>query len=271
MKTSTTQSTASETTTSPPETPEPTGIPSSTTGSDETQEERDAKMLASVAATGAARRAAFEERRAKVISSATWTKLSFWVLKTGEWMAPPEICENVSLVTFPPSLTAEQGEECVQELSDYEGLVTPVHPKALAVILHKLAACVILPDKGDFGTAMAAYLEDLEHFPEDILAEACKRWRRKHKFWPTISELIAECRHTEPWEAPGEDDYSEGRRAYRRCAVFDSIRRNPAPGSIITRHWLECRTYEADLSLARVTRPVRREVSTDDRLKLVSA
>ena len=227
-------------------------------------------MLARVAATGAARRAAFEERRAKVISSATWTKLSFGTLLNEEHSAPEEICD-LSGVTFPPCLTTEQGEACIIELQGYAHLVEPVHPKALAVVLHKLAACVMLPDKGDMGLAIECYVEDLEHLPEEIIDEACKRWRRQHKFWPTISELLEECHRVEPWERPGQDDYHEGRRAYRRCAVLDSIRRNPAPGCIITREWLEARTQEGDESLARVTRPVRGEVATDDRLKLVSA
>ena len=269
MKSSRKACTASETTTSAPEPPAPTGLPPSTVGSDETRETDD-EMLARVTATAAKHEDARKARRANVIASAPWTKLSFGQLMEEEWSAPTEICEDIGHATFPPCLTVDQAEECVEELASYREVVRPVDPKALAVILHTLAACVILPDKGDMGLAMQAYVEDLGHFPEDIIVAACKRWRRENKFWPTIAELIAECRHLKPWQQKGEDDYTEGKRAYLRCAVLDSIRRNPAPGCIITGRWLRCREDDAELRLHDATKRARVQIEDGGRLKLVS-
>ena len=269
MRNSTRSPTDSETIISASGAPESTGIPSLKTGSDETRETADA-MLERVAATAAKHEAAREARRANAIASAPWTKLLFEEFLDEEWSAPTAICEDIGHATFPPSLTADQSEECVAALASYGEAVRPADPKALAVILHTLAACVILPDKGDMDLAMQAYIEDLQHIPERILADACKRWRRQSKFWPTIAELLAECRHLKPWQQKGEDDYSEAKRAYLRCAVLDSIRRNPAPGCIITRRWLRHRQTDADLRLHDATKPARVQLEDSGRLKLVN-
>ena len=253
-------STGSETTTSAPETREQIGPQPSPTGSDETPEtpeERQARMVRE----RDQRQREREERRASEIASAPWAQASFDQLAKGKYRPPRIICEGMepSQAAVPPCLTEDQAAELKWLLEDAAKEIRPADPKAIAVILYRLAACVALPDKGDFEIAMECYVEDLEKMPEDILDRACVRWRRENKFWPTISELLAECRRLQPWEREGEDDYSLACQSYRQLALLDCIRREPAPDCVITSEWLDRMRYGAGLMLAGATAPRRHD------------
>ena len=65
---------------------------------------------------------------------------------------------------------------------------TPDHVMAE---LTKLAIVVRMPNDVDAAPMLRLYLEDLAEYPPDVLAEACRQWRRTEKFFPTIAELIA--------------------------------------------------------------------------------
>lgn len=67
-------------------------------------------------------------------------------------------------------------------------------------------------EEADLNAMAAVYSEDLEEFPLDIIAAACRSWRRSEKFFPRIAELRAEC-----WRV-GQD------RLIRKSALVDALR-----------------------------------------------
>ena len=140
-------------------------------------------------------------------------------------------------------------------------------PEATAVILRKLAAVVIIPERDDMDLAMAAYLEDLQGYPEHILIAVTKAWRRNEKFWPTIAELRKLC---------NEHEHSVGRLSARLRELYRlrAIGQHPAPDLMVTTAWMKDCEAEARMMAWRFDRftPRKRiENESDDRLKLVSA
>ena len=146
---------------------------------------------------------------------------------------------------LPPSVSEAQGAEIVEELALARQAVTPAGPEATGLILAKLALVVIVPEGNDHKTMMSVYIEDLEDVPADVLDDACRQWRRTQKFWPTIAELLELC----------EPEVRERRRRLRRLAELDSVRRNPAPGCIVTADWHWERTRDAQRALEAPAKP----------------
>jgi hypothetical protein len=45
----------------------------------------------------------------------------------------------------------------------------------------------------DLELSVGAITEELAVYPEDIVVDVCRNWARNNKWFPTLSELIAEC------------------------------------------------------------------------------
>ena len=185
------------------------------------------EVWAGIMAATQRREARRAEARRKAIDDAEWCKLPVTRLLQ-RYSAPPVLTDldRGALSDLPPSLSEDQGRQIVQMLPGAIKTATPAGPEAVAMILAKLAVVVLLPDT-DEKVLMETYIEDLEHMPADVLERVCRQWRRTKKFWPTIAELLELC--------DGED--TRRRRRLRRLQVLDSVRRNPAPGFVITDDW----------------------------------
>ena len=206
-----------------------TGRPPGGTGYGETPKEYEDRpeVWAGIMASKQRREAHRAKLRRKAIDDAEWCKLPVTQLLRG-YSAPPVLTDldRGALSDLPPSLSEDQGRELSRMLPGAIKAATPAGPEAVAVILAKLSVVVLLPDT-DEKVLMETYIEDLEHMPADVLERVCRQWRRTKKFWPTIAELLELC--------DGED--KRRRRRLRRLQLLDSVRRNPAPGFIITEDW----------------------------------
>lgn len=67
-------------------------------------------------------------------------------------------------------------------------------------------------ETADLAAMTAIYIEDLAEFPIDVIAEACRSWRRSEKWFPRIAELRDEC-----WRV-GKD------RLLWKTAIIDALR-----------------------------------------------
>ena len=199
------------------------------------------------------------ERKAEVrsaIAEKRWFRASLTQLLNGEGRPPEILMERATGYTggwLPPSVSEAQGAATVEELALARQAVEPAGPEATGLILAKLALVLILPDGNNHKLMMATYLEDLEDVPADVLDNACRKWRRRQKFWPTIAELLELC----------EPEARERRSRLWRLAELDSVRRNPAPGCIVTADWHWARmqdgkaAYDAALRAPAVGEAVR--------------
>ena len=102
---------------------------------------------------------------------------------------------------------------------------------AVATQLLRLAAVLAMADRAATETMIEVYVEDLEHVPADLLADACRQWRRRERFFPTISELLALV----------DGPLKERRNRLFALAELNSIAHNPAPDETVTDEWCEAR------------------------------
>ena len=179
-----------------------------------------------------------EERaeRRRLIESKPWHAVSIERLLTGMGKPPAILIDDRNMRSYdppwlPPSLSAQQCRELAELLPAARRALEPAGAKAVAVILLKLADVVIVPDARNPDGVMAAYVEDLEHVPADVLEQVCREWRQTERFWPTIAELLERCRSL----------VSRRRSLLHRLASIDSVRCNPAPGCIVTAAWHDAR------------------------------
>ncbi len=140
---------------------------------------------------------------------------------------------------LPPDLCEEQVEELLDRIEGVEFDLRAAGPEATAVILRRLAACVIIPERDDMDIAMECYLEDLQEYPEHVLVDVTQQWRRSEKFWPTIAELRKLCR--EHPEGVGVNR-AQLRELYRLLAVVN----HPAPDCMVTWEWVCARDRARD-------------------------
>ena len=78
---------------------------------------------------------------------------------------------------LPPDLSEWQINEVDDSIGDYEDDLRAAGPEATAVILRRLAAVVVVPDRDDPALMMEIYLDELQGYPEHILEDACQVWR----------------------------------------------------------------------------------------------
>ena len=113
--------------------------------------------------------------------------------------------------------------------------------------------------------AMECYLEDLQGYPEQILVDVTKEWRRTQKFWPTIAELRERCH---------KHEYSVGRLGadLKKLYLLRAIANNPAPDTLVTGRWMVEREHERDCMVRRFDRFKPRErIENDETPKLALA
>ena len=132
---------------------------------------------------------------------------------------------------LPPDLSEWQIREVDENIEYYEDDMRAAGPEATAVILRQLAAVVALPERDDMAMTMATYLEDLQEFPEDILYDVTKAWRRTEKFWPTIAELRKMCH---------QHEHNVGRmqKELKKLYLLRAVGAHPAPDLMVTGSWM---------------------------------
>ena len=239
MSRSTERSNASSTSTSEPAAVPLIGRPSGETGSEKTcaalMKERGG-WDALTEQDHARIKAEQDDERLRAIESAPWRQASLEELKKQNYDLPMAVVEKgwqwlERRELLPPDLSEWQINEVDENIEDYEDDLRAAGPEATAVILRKLAAVVIIPERDDMELAMEAYLEDLQGYPEHILADVTKAWRRTEKFWPTIAELRKRC---------AEHQHNVGRMQAELKQLYRlrAIGNNPAPDLLVTRKWM---------------------------------
>ena len=275
MTRSTKRSTASQTTTSAPAAVPLIGRPSGETGSEKTLAAlmRERGGWSALTEQDHAQVTVEREReRLRAIESAPWRQASLKQLVDNAYDLPRAVVADSwrdQNELLPPDLSEWQINEIAENIEYLEDDIRAAGPEATAVILRKLAAVVIIPERDDMDLAMAAYLEDLQGYPEHILIDVTKAWRRTEKFWPTIAELRKMCH---------EHEHSVGRLSaqLRELYRLRAIGKHPAPDLLVTTAWMKDCEADARMTAMRFDRftPQKRiETKTQSvkRLKLVSA
>ncbi len=110
-------------------------------------------------------------------------------------------------------------------------VLEPARPDVTRELLSRLAINCRLEEMSEkmWRMHLDDFVTDLGDVPEDLIAEACRRWRRREKFWPTISEFLALV----------EPELARRRRTFRRLEVLTRVASDPAPDGIATWEWLE--------------------------------
>ncbi len=140
------------------------------------------------------------------------------MLSGGDWV-PPVALSEVEASALPDAL------------AKFAQLLEPAHPDAARELLSRLAMNLRLeamPEKA-WRMHLDYFVADLGDVPEDLIAAACRLWRRREKFWPTISEFLALV----------EPELARRRRTLRRLQVLARVASDPAPDGIATREWLD--------------------------------
>ena len=158
----------------------------------------------------------------------------------------------------PVALSEVEASELPDALAKFAQLLEPAQSDAARELLSRLAInCRLeeMPEKM-WRIHLDDYVADLSDVPEDLIAEACRRWRRREKFWPTISEFLPLVEPELGWR----------RRTFRRLEVLTRVASDPAPDGTATREWVERVDSGRTRALSRVG-GMRRLGQVLDRMK----
>lgn len=110
-------------------------------------------------------------------------------------------------------------------------VLEPARPDVTRALLSRLAMNCRLEEMSDKAWQMHLedFVTDLGDVPEDLIAEGCRCWRRREKFWVTISEFLALV----------EPELARRRWTLRRLQVLARVASDPAPDGIATREWID--------------------------------
>lgn len=114
-------------------------------------------------------------------------------------------------------------------VAEHERALVPSAPEETRMALSRLAMSCRLEDMPDRAWEMhlSDFIEDLGDMPPDIVHDACRRWRRTNRFWPTISEFL---------ELVGPE-LRKRRRDLDRLKVLAHVAENSAPGNDVDSDW----------------------------------
>ncbi len=140
------------------------------------------------------------------------------MLSGGNWIPPVKLSEAEAL--------ALNGA-----LPRFAQLLEPAQPDVARALLSELAMNVRLEEMPEevWRMHLDTFVADLGDVPEDLIVEACRLWRRREKFWPTISEFLPLV----------ESELGRRRRTLRRLEVLIRVASDPAPDGTATREWVE--------------------------------
>ena len=211
-----------------------------------------------------------EAERRRAIDSAAWHEASLSQLTSNKYDLPKGVvderwhwCDRPEFL--PPSLSQEQIAELDEEIEAYEHDMMAAGPEATAVILRSLASVVIVPERDDMDLAMQLYLEDLQGYPEHVLADVTREWRRTEKFWPTIAELRERCNKH-------KDGLGVLQRELKKLYLLRAVANNPAPDTLVTMAWVREREQERNAMVYRFDRfKPRKRIEADKTPKLALA
>jgi|GEM_PF-4470716 len=131
----------------------------------------------------------------------------------------------------PVALSEDQASELEGALAKFAQLLEPAQPDAARELLSRLAMNLRLeamPEKA-WRMHLDDFVADLGDVPKDLIGKACDLWRRREKFWPTISEFLLLVQPELGWR----------RRTFRRLEVLTRVASDPAPDGIATGEWVE--------------------------------
>lgn len=76
-----------------------------------------------------------------------------------------------------------------------EYITRPANGRTVAAEVTRLRTLTAKRAEGEFDMELSigAITEELQPYPEDIVRTVCRDWARENKWFPTLSELIAEC------------------------------------------------------------------------------
>lgn len=106
-----------------------------------------------------------------------------------------------------------------------------MHPAPAAVrdLLLRLAMSCMLQDMPESAWAvhLEDFVEDLSDIPIDLIADACRTWRRQCKFFPSIAEFLA----------LAEPEARKRRHTLDRLRILQHVAKNPAPDGKVSLEW----------------------------------
>ena len=129
----------------------------------------------------------------------------------------------------PPSISDGVKSDLELAIASHEQALISADKETARALLARLSMSVRLEDMPESVWTMHLedYISDLGDCPADILEKACRNWRQRQKFWPTISEFLELVRQ----------DISERRQVLERLRVLKRVAEHPAPGGEVTREW----------------------------------
>lgn len=136
----------------------------------------------------------------------------------GDWLPPVALSEVEAAALSGALATAIQ-------------VLEPADPVVTRALLSSLAMNCRLEDLPDkiWQMHLNDFVSDLSDVPENVIADACRVWRRRKKFWPVISEFLELVR----------PELARRRQTLRRLQVLDRVASDPAPDRTATREWID--------------------------------
>lgn len=77
-------------------------------------------------------------------------------------------------------------------------------PGGEAIVIESAMRCLTVTksreaDALDLRAMIAIFADDLAEFPEDVVRTAFRKWARREKWWPSLSEIREECHRATRW------------------------------------------------------------------------
>ena len=129
----------------------------------------------------------------------------------------------------PPRLERAVAALLPDAIADHQRALVPAGRQQIRAALSRLALSCRLEDMPAraWETHLSDFIADLAETPPDIIDDTCRRWRRGHKFWPTICEFLA----------LSEPALYRRRRVLERLKALARVAETPAPGNAVDRDW----------------------------------
>jgi hypothetical protein len=54
-------------------------------------------------------------------------------------------------------------------------------------------------DQADIRAMLGIFADELQHFPEDVVVSAFRKYARREKFWPSLAEILDDCQRLNRW------------------------------------------------------------------------
>jgi hypothetical protein len=68
-------------------------------------------------------------------------------------------------------------------------------------------------DETDMQMLLGIFADELQHFPEDVVVSAFRKFAKREKFWPSLAEILDDCQRLSRWRYSLKAILTEGRQA----------------------------------------------------------